>query len=258
MPGILTAPVDIQVVPLFFEGALLWTNEGVGLPVPLQSVRPSGSIALSIPVSDHQLASFENHRAQKEPEFKLLLTAIGQDANGKVRRYYHHGGTPANLAIPRDRWLDVLDKCGFGRIRIIELPAPPQADDEEWSRCADLLAKASRDFSASRYGEAMSSLRVVSQHMVEILERSLGITPPNPSIKPRVEALSANLRDLHEKRGADPFYVISELIEALFGFTSEPSHRGFDVVTREDAEFALSLATSLYAYLARRPISLSV
>ena len=234
---------------------MLWANDGVGLAIPMQSLRTGGT-ALWIPVSDHQLAAFEQCRAQKEPEFQLRLTAIAQDpADGKVRRYSFHGGATANLSIPRDRWLFVLDQCGFGRIRIIELPAPPQTDDKEWSRCADLLAAASRDFSSARYGEAIGSIRAAIQQMVGILESRLGITQISPVFKARVDVLSAKLKDLHEKRGADPFYVLSSLIDAVFGFTSEPSHRGFDVGTREDAEFALSLATSLYAYLARRPIS---
>jgi hypothetical protein len=244
-----------QAVPISLEGALLWENDSSGLPIPAQSAGRGGTFGLAVPITDAQLATFERRRGQKEPAFQLQLRGVAQDTQtGRVRGYAPMMASMP-FTIPRDRWADVLDACGYGRIRIVELPPPPDRQDAAWAAIARRLEAASRDFNLGRYGESMVSTRTVIEEMVSIIEADLKITPLSPAFKNRVEAVSKHLTTMHASRGGDPFAVIGAVLGAAFGFTSEPAHRGFEVASREDAEFALFLTTALYSHLARRPLA---
>ena len=70
-----------------------------------------------------------------------------------------------------------------------------------------------------------------------------------------MKIVGEKLTALHATRSADPYAVLASVIRAVADFSSDPMHRGYDVPNREDAAFALSLATGLHAFLARRPIS---
>jgi hypothetical protein len=205
------------------------------------------------PISDTQLASIEERRAGGEPTFEITLTSLAERADG-VTASYKSSWSPQPLSVPRDRWTDVLAACGYGRIHIVELPVPPEVNDA-WSRSAQMLARASAEFGNGRYGEAMGNARNSLQELVTVLERNLAIVPTTPAFTPRVKAVGDELSRRHRRHGGDPYQVLASVIGAIFDFTSEPVHRGYDVPNRDDATFALSLASALHAFLARRPIA---
>jgi len=239
--------------PLQIGGALSWPGDGgVGLVIPHQPVS-GGTTALTAPISDAQLASIEERREGREPTLEITLTALAERAGG-VTASYKASWAPQPLPIPRDRWSDVLAACGYGRIHIVELPVPPDVNDA-WSRSAQMLARASAEFGNGRYGEAMGNARNSLQELVAVLERNLSIEPTTPAFAPRVKAVGAELSHRHRRRGGDPYQVLASVVGAVFDFASEPVHRGYDVPNRDDALFALSLASALHAFLARRPIA---
>jgi hypothetical protein len=113
-------------VPLLFYGSLSWASEFDGLQIPAQPVR-GGTSALVVPISDSQITAIERVRKTGEPTFSLRLQVVAQNEQGEVRHYGGVGGQDAyDYTVPRDRWHDALDACGYGRIRIVELPPPPE------------------------------------------------------------------------------------------------------------------------------------
>ena len=242
-----------KAVPLQIGGILAWHADGVsGLHIPSQSVGNGGTIGLAVSIADGQLAGLEERRAGGEPNLTLSLNALGrQTSEGTVS--YRASWSPVPYLVPRDRWADAIAACGFGRIHIVELPVPTVGADA-WSRSAQMLARGSADFGKARYGEAMGNVRNALQELVAVLERDLAIEPKTPVFAERIKELAVRLTALHERRGADPYGVMASLIRAVFDFSSDPVHRGYDLPNREDASFALSLATSLHAFLARRPL----
>jgi hypothetical protein len=242
--------------PLEIGGALSWPGDnGVGLVIPRQPAS-GGTTALMAPISDAQLASIEERRAGGEPAFEISLTSLARRAHG-VTASYKFSWAPQSLSVPRDRWKDVLAACGYGRVHIVELPVPPDVNDV-WSRSAQILARASVEFGNGRYGEAMGNARNSLQELVVVLEQSLAIEPATSAFAPRVKAVGDELSRRHCQHGGDPYQVLASVVKAVFDFTSEPVHRGYDVPNRDDAMFALSLASALHTFLARRPIASAV
>ncbi|MGB8265971.1 MAG: hypothetical protein WCE44_06595 [Candidatus Velthaea sp.] len=239
--------------PLQIGGALSWPGDGgFGLVIPHQPAS-GGTTALMAPISDAQLASIEERRAGGEPTFEITLTSLAERADG-LTASYKSSWAPQALSVPRDRWNDVLAACGYGRVHIVELPVPPDVNDA-WLRSAQMLARASAEFDNGRYGEAMGNSRNSLQELVAVLERNLAIEPATTAFAPRVKAVGAELSRRHRRHGGDPYQVLASVIGAVFDFASEPVHRGYDVPNRDDAMFALSLASALHAFLARRPIT---
>ncbi len=244
-----------KVVPLEIAGTLAWhTDATFGLHVPAQPVGNGGSIALALPISDAQLASIEARRAGGEANLVMNLTALGRRALDGAATSFRMAGSPTPYIVPRDRWAEAIAACGVGRIRIVELLVPTESVSDAWSRSAEMLARASAEFAQGRHGESMGNARNALQEMVTVLESALAIVPKSLAFAPRVKELGERLSALHERRGADPYAVLASVIRAVFDFASDPVHRGFDVPNRDDAMFALSLATALYEFLSRRPL----
>jgi|GEM_PF-5200750 len=237
--------------PLEIGGSLSWPGEGgAGLLIPRQPVG-GGTIGLVAPISDAQLASIEERRGGGEPNLEITLTGLAIRGDGRTATY-KLAWSPQPFSVPRDRWRDALAACGYGRIHIIELPVPPDVNDV-WARSAQMLARASAEFSEGRYGETMGNARNALQELVGVLERSLGLEPAT-AFAQRVKVVGETLTALHGRRSADPYAVLSSVIRAVADFSSDPVHRGYDIPNREDAAFALSLASALHTFLARRPI----
>jgi hypothetical protein len=243
-----------ECMPLLAHGTLAWTSDDRhGLPIPAQSV-DTGSVGLSVPVTMAQLASVEQRRSGKDPSLRLNLTLVAQVAAGKVGSFQSDREMLYELS--RDQWLTVLGQCGFGQIRVVELPAPPSAHSAVWEKASAQLEVASQAFAGGQYVAAMGTIRTSLEFMLEALESALQIMTKTNSLGPRADAVEAQLRGLHPKRGNDPLVVLAGLVRATTDFCSGPIHGG--LVDREDAQLALSTATALYAYLAQRPLQVVV
>lgn len=237
--------------PLAASGTLAWATEnGYGLQIPMQPVG-GGSCALTVPISDHELARIDERRAGGESLLQLSLNVLALRPNGTTAIYKPYG--PLNYTIPLHRWIAMLADTGFGKIQIVELPVPPDANGA-WEQSARQLGEASVRFRQGDYGVSTGCSRIALQQMVEVLERALAITPKTPPLGPRIQVLTKQLNELHQKYSFDPYVVIARLIQATFDFASDPVHRGYEYPTREDAALALSLATALHRFLASRPL----
>ncbi|MDQ6942328.1 MAG: hypothetical protein M3169_07395 [Candidatus Eremiobacteraeota bacterium] len=238
-------------VPLLFYGSLAWANQTDGLQIPAQSIR-GGTSALAVPISDVQIAAIESVRKAAEPCFSLRLRMIAQNEKGEVRHYGGLGGQDSyNYVVPRDRWHDALDLCGHGRIRIVELPPPPEPASADWNAAAEALVASAAELRSGYYGAASTSSRKALEHVVAAIEIRLAIAPKKQWPQ-RVKAAEDALRELHKSHHVAAYALYAELLRTLFNFASGGAHS--QGATRDDAEFALTLATGLYAHLARVPI----
>ena len=237
--------------PLIFLGSLAWANETDGLAIPPQSIR-GGHSSLAVPITDAQMAVIEKVRNGGEPRFSLRLRVIAQGADGKIGQYGSHGMESYPYSVPLEIWHKAMDGCGFGRIRIFELPPTPEAANAEWRAAADALADAANRLRRGDNPGAVTSSRVALKRIISAIEQPLGITKPKSRWGERVDAVSAALIARHKSNGVDAYNLSAELVKTLFGFQSGAAHRLY--ATPENAEYALMLATSLYSYLARVPI----
>ncbi|HWT06287.1 MAG TPA: hypothetical protein VN224_11065, partial [Xanthomonadales bacterium] len=252
MVSTLTPQQPTTDVPLLFFGSLAWASETDGLTIPPQPIR-GGHSGLAVPITDAQMAAIENARNGGDPWFSLRLRVVAQNGKGEVRQYGGLGGAESHpYSVPVEVWHKALDACGFGRVRIIELPPPPEANNDEWRAAADALVDASDRLRRGDYPGSATSSRGALERIVSAIEKPLGIAKPKSRWGDRVEEVSAALKTRHQSRGVDAYNLNADVVKTLFGFQSGATHRLF--ATRENAEYALTLTTALYSYVARVPI----
>lgn len=245
-------PQPTDDIPLLFFGSLAWASETDGLPIPPQPIR-GGHSGLAVPITDAQIAAIENARSGGDPGFSLRLRLIAQNGKGEVRQYGGVGGADSQpYPVPVEVWHKALDACGFGRIRIVELPPPPESANDDWRAAADALVDASDRLRRGDYAGSATSSRGALERIVSAVENPLGIVKPKSRWADRVEEVSAALKARHLSRGIDAYNLNADVVKTLFGFQSGAKHRLF--ATRENAEYALTLTTALYSYVARVPI----
>jgi hypothetical protein len=242
-----------RCMPLLAYGALVWAPDlRNGLAIPSQPVE-LGTIGLSIPVSLTQLAAMETRRSGGEPRLSVSLTILAQLGPEQIVRLFQ-SDREIQYPLSREKWLTTLHDCGYGTIRIVELPSPPAMQGAIWEKASRELEVASRAFANAQYGTTMGATRTSLQAMLGAIELALQITPTTDALGPRAEALEARLRSLHPRRGNDPFAVLAGLLRATIDFCSGPLHDELGLATREDSQLALSTATALYSYAATRQL----
>lgn len=252
-------PSEPQADPLLVSGSLGLVGEPCGLAIPGQSWLFNQS-ELAIPISDDQLERLEQKRAGTEPIFELRLQVVGLSKGVPIVLApvsYH----PVTLTIPRDQWLRVLDAMGHGLRRLIELPAAPKGLGNTWDEVTQHLAKSAARLAAGDPGVAMGEARIATERLLEVigqqLQRPRGEKEP---LQPFCDVLVSKLKKQHRPRTDDSSKTLMhtiELLAELFKFASDPPHTAYDGAERHDAELALSLATTLYVYAARRPYDLA-
>jgi hypothetical protein len=102
--------------PLAASGTMAWATEnGYGLQIPTQPVG-GGSCALTVPISDHELARIDEKRGGGESLLQLIFNVLALRPNGATAIYKPYG--PLNYTIPLHRWIAMLADTGFGKIHI--------------------------------------------------------------------------------------------------------------------------------------------
>lgn len=233
------------------SGYLCWGNETSGLLVPAQAV-VHGLQYLDVPVSDEQLERLEWLRDGGDAMFALQLRALVRVPDAVVAANVTHA-TP--YTIPREKWLTLREQLGFGKRRLIELPSVPTELGGKWDEASALLANATRRLAAGDIGGAL----VEGRNATESSLIAIGVEIGRPradgeSVRNFVQTLAAELESRHVARSNDPYEALASSVRLayeLFGFASDPGHKGLHVGQRPTAELGLTLATALYVYFAR-------
>ncbi len=245
-----TIGIPLQILPesreqpRLWEGELRWGTQGSGLRIPLQVVG-LGTSQVIAPISDQQVASLEAWRRAQEPVFGLQLRAVGASRSDNSPAFYTSSFVPA-LTVPRDTWKRVLDNFGTSPFRIIELPAPPAAN-ETWARAIELITNSTVLIREGHYGQSITMSRTALERISESVGVLVGLPRNGKPFAPYVDELQAYIKGSRDK--SDPFALIGATIRTAFSWTSEPVHQGFDVSERDDAMFAANLVVALYSYL---------
>jgi hypothetical protein len=208
-----------------------------------------------VPIADEQLVRFEDRRAGGEAMLSLQLWGIAEQSPSGPVEAVTCGTFAQTFSVPRDRWLEVLDNCGFGKRRIVELPAVP-VGARSWEGISARLEAASRELAAGRSGASLVETRVALERLADALGSDLGIARDKNSFANYVEMIGKKLKEFQGDQKVAPYELVVRLIKTAFGFTSEPPHQGLDRSARDDAELALSTVMMLYSYLARQPMRL--
>lgn len=242
--------------PLSVQGALLWAGEHDGLRIPLQAVPPNAPIA--IPVSDDQLARFEELRAGREPDFALRLEAVAQREDDGTVRILNHSFNPQRLPISRDAWAVILNRCGFGLRRMVELPPPPGGLGGKWDEASQSLALASQRLAQGHDEAAIAAVRKALERIVEAVGASVGEPRTGKGgFAPYVEKVAGRIQGLPSGGRQNPFPLVSSLLKATFGWVSGYVHEDAATSQRDEAAFALALGTALYGFAARGSLAAS-
>jgi hypothetical protein len=231
------------------QGALLWDGADDGLRIPFHAGIPS--ITVAIPVSDDQLTRFEEFRAGRPPEFSLRLEALAQPVNGGETRILN--AHAQRLSISRDEWAVVLNRCGFGLRRMVELPPPPGGLGGAWDDASKSLADSSSLFAAGHDEQAIAAVRKALERIVEAVAAAVG-EPPRVGkgrFGPYVERVAERIKALPSGRHQNPYPLVAGLLSATFNFTSGYVHENVAPSQREEAAFALAIGTALYGFAAR-------
>src|SRR5579875_517057 len=236
--------------PLWIGGWISWTGENDGLLIPAQPPLLNRS-EFAVPLSDDQLTRIEERRSGGGATFTLQLWGVARASSGLVESVTS-GTFAVPFSVPRERWLEVLTQCGFGKRRIIELPPAPVAIADVWSAVSGRLEAASRELAAGRWGASLTETRVALERLADAVGFDLQISRGKEPFGNYVDTLGKALESLARDQKSAPYDLIAKLIRAAFAFASDPPHQGLDRGARDDAEFALSATITLYVYLARR------
>jgi hypothetical protein len=212
-----------------------------------------------IPVSDDQLARLETRRAGVEPDFAVRLDGLAQrEAQGAADRTpdlavraVTAGQYAQRLGVSRDAWARILDACGFGLRRMVELPPPPGGLGGKWDEAGTSLAGASRLLAQGHDEQAIAAVRKALERIVEAVAAAVG--EPQHTGKggfgPYVTALADRIKGM-EPAKSHPFHVVASLLRTTFDFASGHAHGTSASSRREEAAFAVALGTSLYGFAA--------
>jgi hypothetical protein len=253
--GVLKLPVEISQgfsgTPLMLAGWLRVAGEAEGLAIPAQSIIMNEN-SIRIPISDDQIARFEEKRAGAEPTFELMLRGLA-GKNGLVSAV--SATSALYLVVPLPEWLKVLDQLGYGRRRLIELPAIPIRDGAAWRAALNQIEAAARRLRTADSGAAITEARTAVQRTLDAAGASIGRPPvKGESFRPFAEEIAKLLESMHQDKSDDPYKALADgvrLAISCFGFASETPHVGFSYAEMVHAELVLSVATTIYTYFAR-------
>jgi hypothetical protein len=225
-------------------GMLSWKTELIGLAIPAQPLLLNTQF-LVIPVSDEDLARIEIARAGESPQFLLNLNGLVTGERGTEPANGTHPGT--TLMVPRETWLEVLERVGYGKRQLLELPAAPARG--LWPDALAQIHEASRRLRSADAGASLASSRVAAERLIECIGAAVEVPREGKPIRNYAEELAAFLQRRHVDRSSDVFAIMArsiDLLYAIFGPASEPAHKGLNQTDRETAELALAMVTSLY------------
>jgi hypothetical protein len=253
--GVLKLPVELSQgfpgTPLMLGGWLRMTGEREGLVIPAQSIIMNEN-TIRIPISDGQIARFEERRAGIEPTFELMLRGLAAQ-NGSVSVV--SATNAVYLVVPISEWLKVLDQLGFGHRRLIELPPLPIRESSAWEAALNQIEAAARRLRAADSGAAITEARTALQRTLDAAAVSIGRPPvKGERFRPFAEEIATRLESMHQNNGDDPYKALADgvrLAISSFSFASETPHVGFSYAEMVHAELLLTLATAIYTYFAR-------
>ena len=237
---------DGSTIVLLYGRLSLFASE-TGLTIPAQP-HIRNRTYLEVPIADEQIARLEAERAGRLLEVRLSVHGLAHYHNAVVAVTSSYAPT----LLVHETWLTVLDQLGYGRRRIVELPALPASVGGKWTDAAARLDAAAKRLAAGDVGVAIGEIRIGLERTVEAIGELLGRPKADKEpVRNFFEAVAADAASRHVPRSDDPFEAIAcaiRLAYATFQSSSDPQHVAMNAGERANAEFAYTIATGLYVY----------
>jgi hypothetical protein len=146
------------------------------LPIPLRTVQAQAPYFLPVPLTDAQIAAIEEER--QDGPVTLYVWLSGLASQSAIVQPIQNNTTAQSLTIHREHWLTVLEQCGFGRRRLVELPDPRLPRNvQEWQECVRQLEQATQHYRQGEYEAALTSCRKIVEGIPTVLCTAWGLPP---------------------------------------------------------------------------------
>lgn len=261
-----------EVVLLSLEGWIAGAtdlSDARGIRIPAQTTVPYS--VLSVPLTAEQIEIIEDQRHGDAALFKVMFAglavipsldvesaytvrdrysnAVSEEMRARLDtvRIATQGDGP--LRIEREQWLKILDGLGVGTRRLVELPAPALPKNVAlWATCLRYLEQATQHHRQGEYEQAIRFCRDVVQGIAIVIGESWNIRQKQgQSFEGWTKEIEGRLKNALPTEKESPA-MLSSLLFAAWSWTSPNAHYQTDIPKREEAAFALSLATDLLMF----------
>lgn len=268
---------DVRLLSL--HGALGAENSTWNAILPQHTVtenQPQGSITFTVPCSDADIEAIETARAGGDVMFHLFVAGMAQvSAKQQPTINIHNTQEPVMLArqsdlvpisgdnqrgmggsgwsfrIAREHWLKILHSAGRPRY-LVELPVPDLPEPQKaWGTTIQYLQAAVDAHRQGHYEEALKRCRQVVEGVATILGQQWNVPQGSKKYSAWVNEISERLVNTWPKEDKGQAKMIGGLLDGAWAWTSPSHHYGSGVPAREEAAFAVHLATALLSFAAQ-------
>jgi len=198
-----------------------------------------------VPLTPRQVNRFEDARAGKDAYFQIMLTGtLWYPALQKFDVTRSSSGF-LELSVPRSHWIDrVLPTWNLSHTRIIEIKFPGNAAGDNFRNSYARVEEAERLYASAQYKQVLTTLRLA----FEGLAKSFGFPSAG---KDFFDSLFVSV---HPEKREKATNAITNAYKFLhLGPHEQANHAGSNAqptVTRQDARFAITLAQTIFEYIA--------
>ena len=196
-------------------------------------------VDLIAPIDPWSLERVERWRNKSEPKFFVRLWAEAEDRDN--RKAYRCVLGTIQVDLPQTKWLDVLQKAGYGKVTILELPAIA-VEDGRFKDSNEFLREAKRLFDEGNYRHSVKECREAVARVGDMLTKGMesdGGAREGEKQRKIAVALRALNATIEERANA-----LSQITVSLHQLGNKASHRS-EEHSREEARFILHTTAHL-------------
>lgn len=210
---------------------------------------------------DYKKLGFIEEKRAGDISLKIRLKIIGISRNPKTEGYENiseglsHGFVTDDISIrspeyrdeiviEQSKWLKILEKLDYGKIKIVELSIPTITPDTIFNRALEHFENGKKKLYLGKYDDVLTSCI----HVIEEIDRLINLDEKERKGK-------HNLIQIMGKEKTKALKDIKELFNKKFLHFGEHQARPVPVkIDRPDAELALHFTLAILNYFARQVV----
>lgn len=244
-------------------------SDAKGILIPSQVSVPYN--ALAVPLTPEDIEAIEEQRRGDAAVLKITLSGLAIIPNANVQAIHQvrdgYGGDfqetalerldihrvttqgDNSLRIEREQWLTILSQLGAGQRRLVEVPAPVLANEQNrWDECSRRLTEATQHYRRGEYEQAIAFCRSVVEGVATVVADTWSVPrQKGDNFEAWTKAVKGRLEHAWDRDKEAPA-MLSSLLFSAWTWTSPSLHYGSDIPLREETSFALSLCTDLLMF----------
>lgn len=248
---------------LWLLSGMVGSNEDTyysSLMIPAQVVGPNRSHVV-VPISDLQIEALEELRNGGSIELRIHVSAVGTvigeenrmenrgSFNTKKTAALYESNSWKYVKIERERWLELYERFGKGKKKLIEIPMPFLPDkSKQWEEANEAYERVIYAEKIGEYGYAVQEGRKV----VECIKKTLLLhwsLPEKFRMSDQLDSIRDQLIKLWGPEQTEKIKMLISLLGAAWEYTSLPHHYGrTSDPLRSDAKFIIELLAALLMY----------